>query len=457
MPLKYRLEKIVLVLLLVLLSIPVTSAKDGQQGSHVESVPFEVSHPEPIPAQLVKTGTGAELKGRVQRDEEAVFAALNAGMGIVVKKEGKDLLPARITTVYAGSPMARRGVAVGDRLIGEVADKGLYTITVDHNGQGMRFSIQTSEIEAYSQAAKEKLAAALNASAANPQPLKSGANQAALPALVNGKKHFSSLKDVFENHDLVMIIDRSGSMTARDCPGRLSRWDWCCSQARDLADAAAQAASTITTVFFNHEYYRFDRVRPQDIPVLFSQYQPSGGTILGQPLSEQFDDYFRVRAKPLIIAIVTDGMPNDPFAVAEALDEATCRLRYAGEVTVTFLLISDQVDEESLRTKLQERMGGSVKNGGMVDVIPFDTLVTKGVKQAFFEELRDVRLATDRTKPSKAGQFQAFTPGKPQLSPNYPSMQPGNSSYSADPVRAGLHSAVQERSDLERALLNKYH
>ena len=473
MPLKNRLEETFLTpvygwrhlshlclrlvpVLLIVLSISTAWANDGRQSSHVESVPFDVSHPDPVPSQLIKPGAEAELKGRVERDEEAVFAALNAGLGVVVKKEGKDLMPARITTVYAGSPMARRGVTAGDRLVGEVADKGVYTITVEHNGQGMRFSIQTSEIEAYSQAARDKLAAALRGGAAT-QPLKTGANNAAIPAVASGKKHFSSLKDVFENHDLVMIIDRSGSMTTKDCPGSSSRWDWVCAQARELAEAAAQASSAITVVFFNHQYYRFDRVRPQDIPMFFSQYQPIGGTILAQPLSEQFDDYFRVRAKPLIIAIVTDGMPNDPYNVAQVLDDASPQLRYVGEVTVTFLLISDEVNEENLRAKLGERMGGSVKNGGMVDVIPFNTLVSKGVKQAFFEELRDVRLATDRSKPSKAGQFAAVAPRNPQLLPRPSAFQPGGFSYTADPTQASLHSTVQERSDLERALLNKYH
>ena len=441
---------------LVLLNIfspQVVLGGESQSASHTETVPLELSHPDPIPAQIVKPGEDVELQGKVVRNEAAAMAALNANLGVVLKPDGKGSLPARITNVLPDSPMARRGVVVGDRLIGEVAGNGDYTLTVEHDGQGMRFSIRASEVDAYCRAAKDKIAAALQAGGAVvQQTAKGGVNNGPALGAVAVKRPLRSLKDVFENHDLVMIIDRSGSMSTKDCPQSMTRWDWCCNQATDLAAAAAQASSAITTVFFNHEYYVFDHVRPQDIPALFTQYKPVGGTRLGQPLAEQLDGYFHVRAKPLIIAIVTDGMPNDPSIVADVIDQASNQLRYVGEVTITFLLISNEVDEQSLRAKLGERMGGSVQNGGMVDVIPFTTLLAKGVKQAFFEELRDVRLATDRTKPSKAGQFHEITSNPGLMQSSFGASGGAAGRFGFDPVNA----ATRERSDLERALLNKY-
>src|SRR5262249_6231625 len=38
-------------------------------------------------------------------------------------------------------------------------------------------------------------------------------------------------------YDLEIIIDRSVSMRHRDCPGGLSRWEWCGYQAQDIAKA----------------------------------------------------------------------------------------------------------------------------------------------------------------------------------------------------------------------------
>jgi len=214
-----------------------------------------------------------------------------------------------------------------------------------------------------------------------------------------------TIQDVLANHDLAIIVDRSGSMSTQDCPGGLSRWQWCSRQASALAQAAAQASSAIAVMFFNHELQIFDNVSPANLPTLFNSYAPAGGTILAAPLVAQLDRYFSKRSKPLIIVVISDGIPQDTSVLAPIISDASDSLHYAGEVTISFLLIGNQINAAQFRGLLGESDGGSIRNGGMVDVINFKNLVSKGIKQTLFDELKTITVATNKFKPSNAEQF----------------------------------------------------
>jgi hypothetical protein len=218
-------------------------------------------------------------------------------------------------------------------------------------------------------------------------------------------KTVRTIQDILANHDLAIIVDRSGSMSTQDCPGGLSRWQWCSKQAAALAQAAAQASSAITVMFFNNELQIFDNVSPANLPILFNSYSPAGGTALATPLVAQLDRYFSRRSKPLIIVVISDGIPQDTSVLAPMISDASNSLHYVGEVTISFLLIGNQIDSQQFKSLLGELDGGGIKNGGMVDVIDFKTLSAKGIKQTLFDELKTITLATNKSKPSKAEQF----------------------------------------------------
>ncbi len=240
--------------------------------------------------------------------------------------------------------------------------------------------------------------------------------QAAIIANTLQPKTVLNIKDVLANHDLTIIIDRSGSMTVKDCPEGLSRWQWCSRQASQLAEAASQAASKITLMLFNEDLQIFDNLNPKAIPAIFANYKPSGGTTLGNPLVAQLDRYFATRGRPLIVVVITDGIPQDTMDLPAIIRDASDSLHYVGEVTISFLLVGNQVDAEQFRNLLGVVDNGTIKNGGMVDVIAFKSLVTSGIKQTLFEELKTITQNTNRSKPSPA---QNFALGR-NLSPSLP-------------------------------------
>jgi hypothetical protein len=367
--------------------------------SHIETVPTAVAHPDPAPKAIMKAGEKLELQGEVQQNRE--MDKLNAKLGFTTKADGKNAFPAKVTAVAAGSAIAKRGIAAGDSLISEVSNNdGSMTLTMDHGGQGMRFTLQAGE-----------LATAM----AKPVALQIDTRKDSLSAGVSGgggeRKQLKSIVDVLENHDLGLLIDCSGSMSTQDCPGGLSRWDWCCREATGLAQAAAQASSSIDASLFNGQYQTFRHISPMQIPEIFAENRPSGGTEPAFALQEQLENFFNSpRSKPLTIVIVTDGRPGNPANIAQVLREESKKIRYQGELTITILLIGERLDDQTMREMIGLAPGSSVKNGGFVDVIPFDWTASRGIKEALFEDLKEVRMATDPRRASKASETAIGVP-----------------------------------------------
>ncbi len=440
-----RLQHIRLMMVIGILSSQAcaVSAELSATKTHLEKVPLELSHSNDLTPALVKIPKDSKstLLGKIESNEPAALSALNEELGFKSKSEKSTFLPARITKVIPDTPIAKSGLTAGDRLVSEctIADKT--TLVFDHHGQGMRLTIDKTELQNYLEERRAKLAASAltgKTTAVNcPQQL---SYERAISKLLNGygvsaslptrvannsfsaaaqmsearpeikvnpvsQKQVRNIGDIFANHDLAIIVDRSGSMSTKDCPGGLSRWQWCSVQASALAQAAAQASSSINVMFFNSQLDIFENVNPQSLPALFNNYAPSGGTILAAPLVAQLDRYFATRSKPLIIVVITDGLPQDYNDLSAIMLDASDSLHYVGEVTISFLLIGNQVDAPQLRAWLGEREGGSIDKGGMVDVVSFRNTAHKGIKEVLFEELKTIRSVTDRSRPSAAVAF----------------------------------------------------
>jgi len=406
--------------------MPSMAAEQEPPKTHVEEVPVDVSHPDPVPQQSLTSG--GTLKGEVQQNR--AIEVLLGKLGMAVKPTGKETLPAQVVKVAAGSAVAKRGIVNGDTLIGQATNNdGSVTLTMEHAGQGFRFTVGAAELAASTAktdipASIEKTVAQTNTNK-NASVLQSGANKNTAILQDPRKRTYKSIIDVLENHDLGLIIDRSGSMSTRDCPGGLSRWDWCCQEATQLAEAAAQASSSIDASVFNISYLTYQHISPAQIPQIFATNRPAGGTEPAYALQEQLENFFKSsKAKPLTIVIVTDGLPNNCRNIAQVLQDESQKIGYQGEVTITFLLIGNEVDDVRLRNMIGLTPDSSVKNGGFVDIVPFSELEGKGIRQALFEDLREARLCTDPHKPSKAS-TTALGPSAANRG-LYPASRPGN-------------------------------
>ena len=328
------------------------------------------------------------LQGSIDQYGEAKQQAFNIGLGIVARREFEASFPANIFKVLDGSKALAAGVRVGDRILKETLDKNVVHMTLKRAQRTIEVTINTGGSAMFDLGADQP---ALNVGAAH-TTLQAGASRSSLnggtTAVKLNANANANVVEQMRDHDVVMIIDMSGSMTTRDCQG-LSRWDWVGRQSNELALAAQQASSDLSVMLFSSGFQVMDHVSPSLIPLIFQRVHPGGGTILGAPLDMALTRYFAARdanpnVKPLIITIITDGFPGDYPSVRQALVNAANATKRDGEVSITFLLIGGEVSGNRRMEELDSQLG---TQRDIVNLVEFDQVLHLGVKQALSEAL----------------------------------------------------------------------
>ncbi len=200
-------------------------------------------------------------------------------------------------------------------------------------------------------------------------------------------------------HDVVLVIDKSGSMNTPDCPGvgsgsglaslglgaggsgsllrmlaafgginvggmggmgGMTRWEWCGAQIAALAQQYQSAApSGLSVVLFSTGTKIFPNVKVQEIPKIFTEFRPGGLTNEASALRQTLGDYFSRKqltngnVKPLLVAIITDGEPTDKGAVVQVIGQTMAQMRRPDEIKVTFLQVGNTFDGADFVQNLQ--------------------------------------------------------------------------------------------------------
>jgi len=197
-------------------------------------------------------------------------------------------------------------------------------------------------------------------------------------------------------YNVELLVDRSCSMGTRDCPGGLSRWEWCGEQASSLAQAISPLVPKgLTIVPFATEYDVFANANAQNIVTLFNTMHLQSGTRLYEPMAEQFDTYFANHAankKPLLVVVITDGVPVpkiEPVLVRQELVAASNRQKSPHEVTVIFCQIGDQdAKGQAYLEDLDQNLGQYGAREDIVHTITFENLQQQGLGAALAASLR---------------------------------------------------------------------
>lgn len=214
--------------------------------------------------------------------------------------------------------------------------------------------------------------------------------------------------------DVVIIIDKSRSMSEADCPsgnmppmlnrffmsgpmgdvGGITRWEWCRRQTMHVASQLSRMpGSNLKLVLFDDRVTEFDNVSIESVSDIFNRYKPSGGTNATKALKTAIQEYFDRqrdlgRTRPLSVVVITDGAPSSPRSLKDLLIETSMKLNNPNEMQVSFLQIGSDSQGNQLLPELDL---GLVPEGAKFDIVSsrsFNSVSRTGLMTALLDTAR---------------------------------------------------------------------
>jgi hypothetical protein len=214
------------------------------------------------------------------------------------------------------------------------------------------------------------------------------------------------------SRDVVIIIDKSRSMSEADCPadnmpanlgrlfmrapqgGTVTRWEWCQRQTMHVASQLARMpGSNLKLVLFDDRVTEFDNVSIDSLSDIFNRYKPSGGTNATRALKTAIQEYFEKqrdfgRARPLSIVVITDGAPASPRSLKDLIIDTTLKMNNPAEIAISFLQIGRDDQGNQLLPELDL---GLVPEGARFDIVmsrSFNSVSRTGLMSALLDTAR---------------------------------------------------------------------
>ena len=278
-----------------------------------------------------------------------------------------DKLPALVGNVRLGSPAYYGGLAENDKILqGKIQDDKL-NLLFERNGKRYSLSVNTTPIDLSKERPKTD---------GRQIPVLSVVPKDAPILDVNETEKEKEKR--LSNYDVVIVIDTSGSMNFRLSSENATKWEWCANYIHDFSEKMRTLLTGgLTIVTFNNAYDIEQHCSPERVESIFHSTRPVGGTDMASPLSAVLKNYLATsRARPLLIAVMTDGMPNLGPKVEDVIIDATREMRTPTEIRMTFLEIGEEFDGEKLIKLLDDYL---VYEGAKYDIV--DSLTFNEVRQ----------------------------------------------------------------------------
>lgn len=200
-----------------------------------------------------------------------------------------------------------------------------------------------------------------------------------------------------KNRDYYLVIDTSGSMETKDCPGGKSRWQALQETTLAVANRLAEYdPDGITIVPFASKHKWYPNTTPGKVADLFKEIEPLGATVLTPALKACFDDYLQnkqknqAKANGAIVLVVTDGQPNDEDDVAKAIVAFGNKLDTGdAEFGIQLLQVGQDAAASRFLKKLDDDLGKMGAKHDIVDTKTMDEIESIGLTEALLAALTD--------------------------------------------------------------------
>lgn len=284
-------------------------------------------------AQPAGAKSPVKLFGKVD-----VLATYCAGSGITLES---IQLPARIMKVRPGSPAFHAGVAEGDQVLSGSIEGNRLELKISREGREYLVKLR--------------------------------ARADRLP-----RKDLGVSRSNLTNWKVVVLADRSGSMTRDLGTSGISRWRWVSDQIESLARELEKASGEhLDLGLFNQSYKYYRNLSADQLTDTISSTVATGESELAPLLKDALDSYFKGEdRRPLLLAIITDGKTAGKDTVRAIVRDAAAkadrsRLRLVffqtgySEEGARFMDTLNDREKSVVRTVLFETLGDSGLLGGL--------------------------------------------------------------------------------------------
>lgn len=173
-------------------------------------------------------------------------------------------------------------------------------------------------------------------------------------------------------YDYIVMIDKSGSMSEKDCPGGKSRWNYAQEQAEAIARQCEEFDSDgIDVIIFAGTPKQYQGVKADKVKQIFTENSPGGSTDTAAALKMAFDSYHAKQksgaGKPVIIVCITDGAPTDQGAVDRVITAHANSMTEDGQTGITFIQIGKDPEARRFLKHLDDDLQGLGAKYDIVD------------------------------------------------------------------------------------------
>jgi len=319
-------------------------------------------------------------------------------------------LPAKVDKIRAGTPAFHAGLRTADRVLEGSVENNMVVLALERGGKKYtaKLPVNLRALRAMTDPGKVGSLDHLQALRKNTASSPGGRRK------LHGFLNEAESDQILGNYDIVILIDRSGSM---DEPIALSpipdarlrdfrspwhsdinnlsnsgetKWEWCQSQVTNLSSSIpGKFNKPMPIIPFDNEFNLIRSANITDIERVFREYKPRGGTDLGTPLRKALSLRALDQARPLLIAVITDGQYNIGPSVAEIITRAANGITRPGEIVISFLQVGDSDGGFENISHLDNELTYNGACFDIVDATYFIDLKTVGLKRALATAIRD--------------------------------------------------------------------
>lgn len=189
--------------------------------------------------------------------------------------------------------------------------------------------------------------------------------------------------------NFIFALDVSGSMSAQDCPGNLSRMEYLKEKVVTFVNEASKYDEDgIDVLTFGHQITAYEKATAENAASVIGKAKATEmSTNTAGVIQKAWEMHKAGGYQQTVLFVATDGEPSDRAAVAKAIVDITNKVGDEREFNISFLTVGNiSPDLSAWLTKLDDEL---TSNGAKHDIVDVKSLESVDFISAFAGALND--------------------------------------------------------------------